>query len=69
MEGKALADWEACKGCGVCVGQCPNGAMSLARGERKGEPLDVWALAKEAPMQRDLTVYRSAGGVAAQRLN
>jgi len=47
VEGKAFVDWEACMGCGVCVGQCPSGAMSLTRDERKGEPLDVWALAEE----------------------
>ena len=31
-------------GCGVCVGQCPNQALSLVRDERKGAPLDVGVL-------------------------
>ncbi|MGD1158598.1 MAG: 4Fe-4S binding protein [Terriglobia bacterium] len=30
-----------CMGCGVCVDQCPTGALSLARDEQKGIPLDV----------------------------
>ena len=43
----AVVNWEACMGCGVCVGQCPNEAMSLVRDERKGIPLDVQLLALE----------------------
>jgi ferredoxin len=39
MNGNAVADWESCMGCGVCVQQCPSEAISLARDERKGEPL------------------------------
>jgi hypothetical protein len=31
----------------VCIGQCPNEAMSLVRDERKGIPLDVRLLAQE----------------------
>ncbi len=46
VEEMAIVNWEACMGCGVCVGQCPNEAMSLVRDERKGEPLDVRALAQ-----------------------
>lgn len=34
-------------GCGVCVRQCPNEAMSLVRDERKDIPLDVRLLAQE----------------------
>jgi hypothetical protein len=34
-------------GCGVCAGQCPSQAVSLARDECKGIPLDVWALLHE----------------------
>jgi Fe-S-cluster-containing hydrogenase component 2 len=43
----SVVNWEACIGCGVCVGQCPNEAMSLVRDERKGIPLDVRLLAQE----------------------
>ncbi len=46
----AIVSWEACMGCGVCVGQCPNEAISLERDERKGEPLDVRALAGLEPV-------------------
>ncbi|MGQ9555045.1 MAG: 4Fe-4S binding protein [Anaerolineae bacterium] len=44
VNGRAVVNWEACMGCGVCVGQCRNEAMSLVRDERKGVPLDVRAL-------------------------
>jgi NAD-dependent dihydropyrimidine dehydrogenase PreA subunit len=37
--------WEKCMGCGVCVEKCPTQAMSLARDEKKGIPLDVRLLA------------------------
>jgi ferredoxin len=37
--------WEKCMGCGVCVEKCPTQAMSLARDEKKGMPLDVRLLA------------------------
>lgn len=47
VNGTAVVNWEACMGCGVCVGQCPNEAMSLVRDERKGTPLDVQLLAQE----------------------
>jgi ferredoxin len=41
INGSAVVNWEACMGCGVCVGQCSNKALSLVRDERKGVPLDV----------------------------
>jgi len=44
VNGASSVDWQACMGCGVCVSQCPNDALSLARDERKGIPLDVKAL-------------------------
>jgi ferredoxin len=34
-DGIAVANWEACIGCGVCVGECPNEAMSLVHDERE----------------------------------
>ena len=37
-------------GCGVCVSQCPNDALSLTRDERKGIPLDVKALQSHFPI-------------------
>jgi ferredoxin len=43
----AVVNWDACMGCGVCVEQCPNEAMSLVRDDRKGKPLDVRLLAQE----------------------
>jgi ferredoxin len=43
----SVVNWEACMGCGVCVRQCPNEAMSLVRDERKGVPLDVRLLVQE----------------------
>jgi ferredoxin len=45
VDGTAVVKWEACMGCGVCVGQCPNKAMSLVRDEKKGVPFDVRLLA------------------------
>jgi len=47
VNGTAAVNWEACMGCGVCVEQCPTKAMSLARDERKGVPLDVRLLVQE----------------------
>jgi len=52
VDGRATVCWEACMGCGVCVGQCPNGVLSLVRDEGKGLPLDVRLLAQEAAVQR-----------------
>jgi Pyruvate/2-oxoacid:ferredoxin oxidoreductase delta subunit len=43
----AVVNWENCMGCGACISQCPNQAISLARDERKGEPLDVRLLSHE----------------------
>jgi NAD-dependent dihydropyrimidine dehydrogenase PreA subunit len=37
-------DWDRCMGCGVCEVKCATGAVTLARDERKGIPLDVRAL-------------------------
>ncbi len=42
-------DWDRCMGCGACEGVCATGAVSLARDERKGLPLDVRALTATAP--------------------
>jgi len=45
FDGAFMIDWEKCLGCGVCEARCPNGARTLVRDERKGEPLDVRLLA------------------------
>ena len=47
VDESAVVNWEICMGCGVCVEQCVNGAISLVRDERKGVPLDVRLLAEE----------------------
>jgi NAD-dependent dihydropyrimidine dehydrogenase PreA subunit len=44
VDGVAVVDWAACMGCGVCVYHCPEGALSLVRDEKKGDPLDVTLL-------------------------
>lgn len=41
VNGRSVIDWESCMGCEVCVGQCAQGAVTLVRDERKGDPLDV----------------------------
>jgi ferredoxin len=41
VNGKAAVIWDACVGCGVCVGQCRADAVKLVRDARKGTPLDV----------------------------
>lgn len=47
IDGVAKVAWEQCMGCGVCEAKCANGARSLVRDERKGNPLDVRLLAQE----------------------
>ncbi len=43
-DGEITRDWELCMGCGVCEVSCAASAISLARDERKGVPLDVRTL-------------------------
>lgn len=45
VNGSAVVDWEKCLGCGICESQCTGAAITLVRDARKGEPLDVRALA------------------------
>ena len=47
VNGTAVVNWETCMGCGVCVGQCTKGAMTLVRDAKKGIPLDVRMLVEE----------------------
>jgi len=47
VNGDVSLRWSACMGCGVCVGQCPAGALSLVRDMKKGLPLDLLTLARE----------------------
>jgi heterodisulfide reductase subunit A-like polyferredoxin len=54
VDDTAAVKWEACMGCGVCVGLCPNEAMSLARDVRKGVPLDVRLLVQGQAARVDL---------------
>jgi ferredoxin len=53
MDGVAAVDVERCMGCGVCVGQCTSEALSLVRDPRRGEPLDVSALLRDAETEQD----------------
>jgi len=48
VNGYAVIDAAACMGCGVCVSQCPQEAMSLVRDERRGVPLELDELMREA---------------------
>ena len=41
VNGRAVVNKDSCMGCEVCVGQCPSEALTLARDEGKGVPLDV----------------------------
>jgi ferredoxin len=40
----AEVDEGKCMGCGVCVSKCEQGALSLVRDRRKGEPLEIFEL-------------------------
>jgi ferredoxin len=46
--GYASVDAAACMGCGVCVSQCPEEAISLLRDPAKGEPLEIHKLMARA---------------------
>ncbi len=39
--GRSVVDFDRCMGCGVCVDACPQAALTLARDERKGIPLEI----------------------------
>ncbi len=43
MDGPAVIDLVRCMGCGICAGQCQQGAIELVRMESKGEPLVISA--------------------------
>lgn len=45
VEDTAVVRWEKCLGCGVCVGQCTGGAVTLIRDEKKGVPMDIRIMA------------------------
>jgi ferredoxin len=40
-DGAPVVNLDLCMGCGVCVDRCEQGAMSLARDESKGVPLEM----------------------------
>ena len=42
--GTAAVIWDKCMGCGVCETKCAQGAITLARDEKKGVPMDVRAI-------------------------
>ena len=48
VDGHSVVDAAACMGCGVCVDQCERGGLSLVPDERKGIPLEINALMREA---------------------
>ena len=41
VDGAVRVDVEQCMGCGACVSQCAQGALSLRRDPSRGEPLEV----------------------------
>jgi Fe-S-cluster-containing hydrogenase component 2 len=43
-DGLATVDREACLGCGVCVSQCQQGALSLLLAPDRGTPLELQQL-------------------------
>jgi ferredoxin len=47
-------DIARCMGCGVCVSQCENGALSLRREESKGVPLELLTLKQSTNNQQTL---------------
>jgi len=44
----SVVDAEKCMGCGVCVSKCAQGALSLERSAKKGEPLEIQKLLRMA---------------------
>jgi ferredoxin len=44
----ARIDTAACMGCGVCVSQCPQGAISQLRDPIEGEALEIQTLLPDA---------------------
>lgn len=47
-EYSATVNAEKCMGCGICVSHCGQGALSLRREAKKGEPLEIVALLRDA---------------------
>ena len=47
-DGHTFIDVAACMGCGVCVDQCDLRTLTLVRDERKGIPLEINDLMREA---------------------
>ncbi|MCU0500936.1 MAG: 4Fe-4S binding protein [Anaerolineae bacterium] len=48
MNGHAVINAAECMGCGVCVSQCPQEAISLVPDERRGVPLELDVLMRQA---------------------
>jgi Fe-S-cluster-containing hydrogenase component 2 len=46
--GSCHVEEEICMGCGVCVGKCPEGAISLRLEPARGKPLEIFDLIAEA---------------------
>ena len=41
VDNRTILDAETCMGCGVCVTQCAQGALTLVRDPQKGAPLEI----------------------------
>lgn len=50
VNGSNMVEEDLCMGCGVCVGKCPEGAISLRLEPEKGKPLEIYDLIANNPI-------------------
>ncbi len=53
---RAVVNWDRCYGCGVCVDKCPAKAKEFSLDSKKGLPMDVRKLVKQAGKKNGISI-------------